>query len=34
MSSPEDGDCLGIMHNLGLGFNNQPSSGQTLFRVE
>jgi uncharacterized repeat protein (TIGR04052 family) len=34
MSAPEDGDCMGIMHNLGLGFDGEPSSGQTVFRVE
>jgi uncharacterized repeat protein (TIGR04052 family) len=34
MSSPEDQDCSGIMHNLGLAFGNKPSSGQTFFRVE
>jgi len=34
MSAPEDGDCMGIMHNLGLSFNGEPSPGQTVFRVE
>ena len=34
MSSPEDGDCMGIMHNLGIAFDGEPSSGQTVFRVE
>lgn len=34
MSAPEDGDCLGIMHNLGLPFNGEPSSGQTVFQIE
>jgi uncharacterized repeat protein (TIGR04052 family) len=34
MSAPEDGDCMGIMHNLGLEFDGEPSSGQTVFRVE
>jgi uncharacterized repeat protein (TIGR04052 family) len=34
MSSPEDQDCSGIMHNLGLAFGNKPTSGQTFFRVE
>jgi uncharacterized repeat protein (TIGR04052 family) len=34
MSSPEDRDCSGIIHNLGLAFQNKPSSGQTFFRVE
>jgi uncharacterized repeat protein (TIGR04052 family) len=34
MSAPEDGDCMGIMHNLGIAFDGEPSSGQTVFRVE
>jgi uncharacterized repeat protein (TIGR04052 family) len=34
MSSPEDQDCLGIMHNLGLAFGHKPTSRQTFFRVE
>jgi uncharacterized repeat protein (TIGR04052 family) len=34
MSSPEDRDCLGIMNNLGLSFDNKPSQGQIFFRVE
>lgn len=34
MASPEDLDCLGIMHNVGLPFNGQEPSGQTFFRVE
>jgi uncharacterized repeat protein (TIGR04052 family) len=34
MSSPEDQDCLGIMHNLGLAFGHKPTSGQTFFQVE
>jgi uncharacterized repeat protein (TIGR04052 family) len=34
MSSPEDQDCSGIIHNLGLAFGNKPTSGQTFFRVE
>jgi uncharacterized repeat protein (TIGR04052 family) len=34
MSSPEDQDCSGIMHNLGLAFGHKPASGQAFFRVE
>lgn len=34
MASPEDRDCTGIMHNVGLAFGGQPSTGQTFFRVE
>lgn len=34
MSAPTDGDCAGIMLNLGLPFNGKTSSGQTFFRVE
>lgn len=34
MASPNDGDCLGIMHNVGLSFGGQPSTGQTFFRVK
>lgn len=34
MSSPEDGDCLSIMHQLGLPFAEEPSQEQTFFRVE
>lgn len=34
MSAPEDGDCMGIMHNLGLAFDGETSSGQTVFRVD
>ncbi|MFM7426919.1 MAG: MbnP family copper-binding protein, partial [Elainella sp.] len=34
MSSPDDGDCASILHNLGLPFGGQPSPGQTFFRVE
>ncbi|MBP0021771.1 MAG: metallo-mystery pair system four-Cys motif protein [Cyanobacteria bacterium SBLK] len=34
MSSPEDGDCLGIMKNLGLPFNDNLESQSTFFRVE
>ena len=34
MSSPDDGDCLTIMHHLGLPFADEPSQGQTFFRVE
>lgn len=34
MASPEDLDCMGIMHNVGLPFDGQPSDGQTFFRVE
>lgn len=33
MSSPNDGDCSGIMRHLGLGFGGQPSGEQRLFRV-
>lgn len=34
MSSPEDEDCLGIMKNLGLPFNDNLESPSTFFRVE
>ncbi|MGD1858542.1 MAG: MbnP family copper-binding protein [Leptolyngbyaceae cyanobacterium] len=34
MSSPMDGDCAGIMQNLGLPFNDQPVEEQTFFRVK
>lgn len=34
MSAPEDGDCMGIFHNLGLPFNGAVSAGQTVFRVQ
>lgn len=34
MASPDDRDCLGIMHNLGLPFQGQASPGQVFFRVE
>lgn len=34
MSSPEDMDCIGIAHNLGLSFDNKASAGQTFFYVE
>ena len=34
MSSPTDGDCAGIMQNLGLPFNEQPMREQTFFRVK
>lgn len=34
MASPDDRDCLGIMHNLGLPFQGQSSPGQVFFRVE
>lgn len=33
MSSPVDGDCAGLMQNLGLPFNGQPAGDQTFFRV-
>ncbi|NJL00749.1 MAG: metallo-mystery pair system four-Cys motif protein [Spirulinaceae cyanobacterium SM2_1_0] len=33
MSSPNDGDCLGIMHNFGLTFGGQATPGQTFFRM-
>ena len=34
MSEPEDSDCIGIFDSFGLPFSDQPSSGQTFFRVE
>lgn len=34
MSSPEDGDCTAILHNFGLSHSEEPSSGQTFFRVQ
>ena len=34
MSSPTDGDCAGIMQNLGLPFNDQPVSEQIFFSVK
>ncbi len=34
MSSPDDGDCAGIMANLGIPFANKPTAGQAFFRVE
>ncbi|KPQ31637.1 MAG: AZL_007920/MXAN_0976 family protein [Phormidesmis priestleyi Ana] len=34
MSAPEDADCMGIMHSLGISFNGEPSPGQTVFRSE
>ena len=34
MSSPEDNDCMAIVHNLGLSFNDKASEGQTFFAVE
>ncbi|MEM6521603.1 MAG: MbnP family copper-binding protein [Cyanobacteria bacterium P01_C01_bin.70] len=34
MSSPMDGDCAGIMQNLGLPFNDQPVEEQTFFQVK
>ena len=34
MSSPADGDCAGIMQNLGLPFNDQPVSEQIFFSVK
>ena len=32
MSSPEDGDCVGIFANLGLPFAGKPAGKQTFFR--
>ena len=34
MSSPIDGDCAGIMQNLGLPFNDQPVREQIFFSVQ
>ena len=34
MSSPEDMDCMAIVHNLGLSFNDKASAGQTFFYIE
>ncbi|MGB3263096.1 MAG: MbnP family copper-binding protein [Microcoleus sp.] len=34
MSEPNDGDCAGIMKNLGLPFGNKPAAGQTFFQVK
>ena len=34
MSSPTDGDCAGIMQNLGLPFNDQPVREQIFFSVK
>jgi uncharacterized repeat protein (TIGR04052 family) len=34
MSSPDDGDCTGIMENLGLSRNNTTSTEQKFFWVE
>ncbi|WP_242054236.1 MbnP family copper-binding protein [Nostoc parmelioides] len=34
MSSPDDGDCVGIMTNFGLPFGDRPASTQKFFRVE
>lgn len=34
MSSPADGDCAGIMQNLGLPFNDQSVHEQIFFRVK
>ncbi|MEM9541092.1 MAG: MbnP family copper-binding protein [Cyanobacteria bacterium P01_E01_bin.42] len=34
MSSPEDGDCSGIMKNLGIPFNDNSGAQSTFFRVE
>jgi uncharacterized repeat protein (TIGR04052 family) len=33
-SSPSDGDCAPLFHNLGLPFGGVPSTGQTFFRTE
>ncbi len=33
MAAPDDRDCAGIMHNLGLPFQGQVFQGQTFFRV-
>lgn len=34
MAGPEDNDCKGILHNVGLSFGGQTSTGQTFFRVQ
>jgi uncharacterized repeat protein (TIGR04052 family) len=34
MSEPNDGDCAGIMKNLGLPFGEKPAAGQTFFKVK
>jgi uncharacterized repeat protein (TIGR04052 family) len=34
MSSPGDGDCSGVMGNLGLPFGQAPATEQTVFRTE
>ncbi|MEO1211393.1 MAG: MbnP family copper-binding protein [Cyanobacteria bacterium J06638_20] len=34
MSGPDDDDCLGILHNFGLSHSDQPSPGQTFFRIK
>ncbi|MEB3356706.1 MAG: MbnP family copper-binding protein [Synechococcales bacterium] len=34
MSSPDDGDCAGILHNFGIPHGDQPPGGQTFFRIE
>ncbi|MEG5000737.1 MbnP family copper-binding protein [Microcoleus sp. B4-D4] len=34
MSEPKDGDCAGIMKNLGLPFGDQPAAGQTFFKIQ
>ncbi|MEG4119797.1 metallo-mystery pair system four-Cys motif protein [Microcoleus sp. N9_B4] len=34
MSEPNDGDCAGIMTNLGLPFGGQPAAEQSFFKVK
>lgn len=34
MSEPTDGDCAGIMKNLGLPFGDKPTGGQTFFKIK
>jgi len=34
MSESNDGDCAGIMKNLGLPFGDKPAAGQTFFQVK
>ncbi|MEG5136935.1 MULTISPECIES: MbnP family copper-binding protein [unclassified Microcoleus] len=34
MSEPNDGDCAGIMTNLGLPFGDKPAARQTFFQVK
>lgn len=34
MSEPNDGDCTGIMNNLGLPFGDKPAVEQTFFKIK